>query len=176
MTFDDALHAINDPFDDGGADPERPEEVVYWAYVQTGILEVRGDGTVWRVKDWNPILVRVDGGKLTTVGGSWIPCDPRRADTKESRRMKPNRYKRVQVRHQGRVMSCMAHRLVYRALIGPIPAGLEVNHKDRCRWNNHPENLECLTPLENTEYAYVENGGSLGRGDDGRFMCVEAPG
>jgi len=37
------------------------------------------------------------------------------------------------------------HRLVWSAFNGPIPANSEINHKDKNRFNNAEENLECLT-------------------------------
>lgn len=139
-----------------------PEDLVYWNYVVFGILEVREDGTVWRCMKWHP---------TPPGGGEWRPCEPKRADTKESNRRKANRYRRIQVRFQGRVLTCMAHRLVYRALVGPIPEGLEVNHKNRCRWNNHPDNLEVLTGYDNTMDAHLN--GDCGRDEGGRFCSRE---
>jgi hypothetical protein len=43
----------------------------------------------------------------------------------------------------------LVHHLVAVAFIGPIPADKEVNHKNRIRHDNRPENLEYLTPAEN---------------------------
>jgi hypothetical protein len=47
-----------------------------------------------------------------------------------------------------------AHRLVWRALVGPIPPGLVINHKNGCKSDNRPENLELVTYSENTKHAY----------------------
>lgn len=148
---------------------DNAEDLVYWNYVVPGILEVRADGTVWRVMRWHarPPWQRRQGESA----GEWVPCEPRRADTKESNRRAANRYKRVEVRFQGRMMSCMAHRLVWRALVGPVPPGLEINHKDRCRWHNHPSNLEVLGRYDNTMDAH-ENG-DCGRDELGRFQSRE---
>lgn len=43
-------------------------------------------------------------------------------------------------------------RLVYRAFIGDIPEGMQVNHIDEDPSNNHVENLNLMTPKENSNY------------------------
>jgi hypothetical protein len=47
-----------------------------------------------------------------------------------------------------------AHRLVWRARIGPIPFGMVVNHKNGRKDDNHPDNLELETYSGNTKHAY----------------------
>lgn len=47
----------------------------------------------------------------------------------------------------------MAHRVMYEALIGPIPAGLELDHKCRVRDCVNPEHLEPVTHAENVRRA-----------------------
>jgi hypothetical protein len=42
------------------------------------------------------------------------------------------------------------HRLTYEALIGPVPAGLHVDHLCRVRECCNPAHLEAVTPRENT--------------------------
>jgi len=41
------------------------------------------------------------------------------------------------------------HRLVVESFIGPIPDGLEVNHKDLNKHNNNVDNLEIVTRKQN---------------------------
>ena len=41
------------------------------------------------------------------------------------------------------------HRLVYEAFKGEIPDGMEIDHIDRNRRNNNPENLRLATRVEN---------------------------
>ena len=44
------------------------------------------------------------------------------------------------------------HRLVWSAFNGPIPEGLEINHKDEDKANNALLNLELVTPSQNVNY------------------------
>lgn len=47
----------------------------------------------------------------------------------------------------------LAHRAVWIALRGPIPDGHEINHKNGDRSDNHPDNLEVVTPADNKRHA-----------------------
>jgi len=44
------------------------------------------------------------------------------------------------------------HRLVAAAFIGPCPAGWTVNHKNRIKADNRPENLEYMTHADNMRH------------------------
>ena len=46
------------------------------------------------------------------------------------------------------------HRLVYETFVGKIPKGMQINHKDGNKNNNHISNLEVVTPKENTAHAW----------------------
>lgn len=54
----------------------------------------------------------------------------------------------------GRTYSAKAHRLVYLHLVGPIPAGLEINHKNGNKADNRPDNIEAVTRSENIRHAF----------------------
>lgn len=45
------------------------------------------------------------------------------------------------------------HRLVWEAFNGPIPDGLTINHKDGDKANNHLDNLEPATHLQQSDHA-----------------------
>lgn len=47
-----------------------------------------------------------------------------------------------------------AHRAVWEAFVGRIPPGLQINHKNGVKDDNRLENLECVTPAENTQHSF----------------------
>ena len=57
------------------------------------------------------------------------------------------------IQHHGRAR--LVHRLVAATFLGqPESTNLQVNHKDKCRGNNHLENLEYVTPSENMLHSW----------------------
>jgi hypothetical protein len=48
----------------------------------------------------------------------------------------------------------LIHHLVAEAFIGPRPRGLQINHKDGIKTNNHFSNLEYVTRSENARHMY----------------------
>lgn len=53
----------------------------------------------------------------------------------------------------GKRTHVLVHRAVYEAFVGPIPAGMQINHLDGVKTNNDPSNLEIVTPAENSAHA-----------------------
>ena len=71
--------------------------------------------------------------------------------------LKPNRnssgYVRVPLYNdENEYKQTLVHRLVYMAHVGPIPKGMQINHKDEDKTNNCIENLEVVTPKQNIHY------------------------
>jgi hypothetical protein len=62
-------------------------------------------------------------------------------------------YLLVNLYRGGRPKNFLIHRLVADAFLGPIPWGMQVNHKNGKKWDNHVENLEIITAEENREHA-----------------------
>ena len=62
-----------------------------------------------------------------------------------------NKYLRIALSNNGQ-KSYFVHRLVYEAFKGPIPEGMQVNHINENKFDNHPENLNLMTPKENTNW------------------------
>ena len=60
-----------------------------------------------------------------------------------------NRHGYAHVRYEGRV--ARAHRVVYQLLVGPIPAGRDLDHICRVRLCVNPEHLRPLTRAENMQ-------------------------
>lgn len=115
-------------------------ELVLLAAVRLGWLEVRPDGSVWRVAQrrksrWGTISVN--------------QVSPRRIDAPVGAG-----YRTVKLMVDGVQTSCLAHRLVWVHFNGPIPSGLQINHRNGDKADNRPCNLEIVTPSENLKHAY----------------------
>lgn len=52
----------------------------------------------------------------------------------------------------GKVKYFKVHRLVYEAFYGEIPNGMQVNHINEIKSDNRLENLNLMTPKENSNY------------------------
>lgn len=62
-------------------------------------------------------------------------------------------YHLVRLCKEGKVYNFLVHRLVYETFKGIIPKGLVVDHIDSNRLNNIIDNLQLLTPSENSRKA-----------------------
>lgn len=114
------------------------EDDVYWA-VQAGELTIDGHGRIWRVAARRSN--RWSGGTKT------IPCEPRRAEHDTGT------YFQVRVMRDRVRYYALAHRLVWRHFVGPIPPGMTVNHKNGNKQDNRLENLELATHSEQVLHA-----------------------
>lgn len=118
------------------------ETFVYEA-VRNGCLEIRPDGTIWRVayertNRWNDDV-------------TFTPCPPKQLASKP----KPSDdYLMIKIMRRNRQVSVGAHRLVYLHFCGPIPPGLTINHKNGVTTDNRPDNLELATYAEQTKHAF----------------------
>ncbi len=61
-----------------------------------------------------------------------------------------NGYRKVYSRITGYTGPVLIHQIVAQAFLGPCPPGKQVNHKNGKKDDNRIENLEYLTPSENT--------------------------
>lgn len=89
-------------------------------------------------------------GRLRRVAGG---CGTRAGRILNPTRL-ANKYLAVRFRHNSRYSRPLAHRVVAEAFLGPPPAGMQVNHKDGVRSNNHLENLEYVSCSGNHLHAY----------------------
>lgn len=107
------------------------------AHVAAGVLRIDSEGRIWRT--------------AVLKGGSWHSVPERRAENPGGKG-----YFRVSLHVPGHgLVMVMAHRLVYEALVGPIPDGLEINHDDLNKTNNAPGNLSPVTGPENIRHSYA---------------------
>lgn len=98
--------------------PKNVEDEVYRA-VETGLLKIDSEGRIWRM---------------------W---PTRRRAEKSS-----GDYLQVRVMTNGIRHHALAHRLVWRHFMGPIPAGLTINHENGKKQENAPSNLTLATYSE----------------------------
>lgn len=103
--------------------------------ISMGVLSVDSEGRVWKTATLNRY------GTITIIL-------PKRAERKISK------YLTIKFNVDGQQYMVNAHRLVWEVLKGPIPDGLEVNHKDAVKTNNHPMNLELTTHGGNVQHAW----------------------
>jgi hypothetical protein len=118
---------------------KRAEEFVYRA-VEEGLFEIDSEGRIWRVARHQ--VNRWDGAV------SILPCKRRRAEGN-----KKGRYLQVRVTYGGVLGIVSAHRLIWYHLHGRVPDELTINHKDGKKHNNHPDNLELATRVEQMQHA-----------------------
>lgn len=62
-------------------------------------------------------------------------------------------YVRKTLVFRGRSKNFRIHILVYNALEGNVPKGYVIDHKGRNKFNNHIDNLRCVTQSDNTRNA-----------------------
>lgn len=58
----------------------------------------------------------------------------------------------------------LVNRLVYESFNGEIPEGMQVNHKDEKKENNKVDNLNLLTPKENSNWGTSKERNSIKKG------------
>lgn len=114
-------------------------EITLAGMCRSPILKANVDGSISRLR------------RLPTQPhGAVLPLDPpEQADC-------ANRFG-YRIIRLGRVGSAMAHRVIWIASNGPIPEGLEINHKNGKKGDNRLDNLELVTPSENTVHSYRLN-------------------
>lgn len=135
---------------------QTPSERVPWtgdamsfakAHVAAGILRVDAMGRVWRRFKW------VQGN---TAAGQYRPVKRRRGEVR-AENVGGKGYLRVSLQRPdtNKLAMVMAHNLVYEVLVGPIPDGLELDHKNMNKMDNDPRNLEPVTQEINTQRSYA---------------------
>lgn len=70
------------------------------------------------------------------------------------RRTETNSYLIYGIVVNGKRKNISGHQLVWISFFGPIPKGLEINHKNGVKGDNRLENLEVVTRSENVKHAF----------------------
>ena len=108
-------------------------------------LEVDDHGRVWRI--------------AARRAGQLRPAPRHRAEFRNH-----DGYARISGNVGGERIRALAHRLVWARSNGAIPDGMEVNHKDGDKSNNRLDNLEIVTPSQNSRHALAVLGRTRARG------------
>ena len=80
-------------------------------------------------------------------------------------------YLSVALSRDDKVTRVRVHRLVYEAFIGPIPSGMGINHINSNKRDNRLENLEVLSPQDNSIHA--SRGGRMPSGPRHHLLSLE---
>lgn len=95
------------------------------------------------------ILHAAHGYRVDTITGEVVGMRGKPVGSKDS-----SGYLQIDARPQcGRMIS--AHRMVWEAMNGAIPVGMEINHRNGIKTDNRPDNLELVTHAENIQHAYA---------------------
>ena len=79
----------------------------------------------------------------------------------------------VQVNYGGRPVG-LAHRMIWAYVHGPIPEGMQINHKNGVKTDNRIDNLELVTPSENMKHAYASGLASAVGEKNGRAKLTDS--
>jgi hypothetical protein len=104
--------------------------------VEAKVLTIDEQGLVWRHMKQHS-------------SGSYSKCEPKMINCVN---FKGYYSIHLQLRGVG-VKNVKVHRLIWELANGPIPEGMQINHKDFNKANNKLENLELVTNLENSRHA-----------------------
>jgi hypothetical protein len=108
-------------------------------------------------EEWRPVVGYEGLYSISNLGRVRGEVDVCNRKYKKGRILSPRLsnvgYYQVSLFIKGKGKTRTIHQLVAVAFIGPRPKGLYINHKDACKANNRPENLEYCTPRENLQHA-----------------------
>lgn len=106
----------------------------------------------WNISEGNIIVDTSEGKVYGTRGPGGIKLD----QPKELLGSNVNGYLVVSIRNGHTKMQCRIHRIVWIAQHGIIPNGYVIDHKNNNKKDNRIENLQMLTPAENSTKARTD--------------------
>lgn len=98
---------------------------------------------------WRPVLNGEDRYRVSRFGDVYSRLRGRLPGY-----VNPGGYPVVSLSIGGKRRVCLIHRLVYEAFNGPIPERMVINHIDGNKKNAELDNLEAVTPAQNTKHAW----------------------
>ena len=105
---------------------------------------------------WTPAYEYEDAYSVSNLGR--VMRTKRGPHTRPGLILKPSNgrydYKRVGLRNGTPLRNIQLHRLVWQSFNGPVPDGLQINHKNGVGSDNRLENLEVVTASENNLHAF----------------------
>lgn len=130
----------------------------FYGLIATGLKTHHWTRQVEMTEEWRDIPGYDGDYQVSNLGG----VRSYKASLFLPRLMKPSEnisgYHVMVLSKDGKPKTCMVHRLVALAFIGECPDDYQVNHKDKNRKNNTPENLEYVTHWQNQYHKMgVEN-------------------
>ena len=108
-----------------------------------------------KVEVWKPVVGYEGAYEVSSEGRCRRAVN--RFGNPSGRLLKPSigrGYPRYALSYDDQVRHLSAHRLMWEAFVGPIPEGMQINHKNGVKSDNRLENLEVVTPSENTQHAH----------------------
>ena len=109
----------------------------------------------WKnIRDYEGLYQISNMGNVKSIG-RWVDRKYKGKRWEEEKILKPkiekSGYQRVGLwKNVGKWY--LVHRLVYEAFVGDIPKGMQVNHINEIKSDNRLENLNLMTPKENTNW------------------------
>lgn len=107
------------------------------------------------MEEWRPVREFPDDYAISSLGRLMRTSPKRGTQAGRIRKVRYlNGYPAYWLKRDGKVYARTAHRMIADAFLGPIPPGMQVNHKDGNRANSVLDNLEIVTNSENRAHAY----------------------
>lgn len=111
------------------------------------------------MEEWRPAfgfegdyeVSNLGNGRRTTASAVKRNTHPGRLLTAHRAR---HGYRRFAFANEGKKHYVCVHRAVWEAFVGPIPVGLQINHKNGLKDDNRLENLDVVTQSENVRWNY----------------------